>query len=228
MGNATDRLKILVGEAGLDKLNEAKVTVIGLGGVGGQVAEAIVRSFVGRVVLVDGDRVDASNVNRQILATQRNVGEEKALLAAARAKEINPTAEITPVVRFVKADNLDDLPIWDSDVVLDAIDDVEAKVALLAECVKRGVKAISSMGAANRTDPTAFKVADISETHTCPLAKKMRKMLASLGITKGIDVVFSTEKGESFGGALGSFSFVPPAAGLVLASAAIRYLLARE
>ena len=84
------------------------------------------------------------------------------------------------------------------------------------------------MGAANRTDPTAFKVADISETHTCPLAKKMRKKLAALGITKGVDVVFSTEKGESFDGALGSFSFVPPAAGLVLASAAIRYLLAKQ
>ena len=227
MGNATDRLSILIGEEGVAKLKKTKVTVVGLGGVGGMAAEAVVRSFVGRVLLIDGDRVDGSNINRQILATATTVGREKALLAAERAREINPEAEVTPLPRFVSEENLSSLPIWDSDRILDAIDDIPAKVALIVEALRRGVPVISSMGAANRLDPTAFKVADISEAHTCPLAKKLRKLLAAQGITKGLDVVFSTEKPLSFGGGLGSNAFVPPAAGLTLASAAIRKILSR-
>jgi len=228
MERNTDRLEILVGASGLERLKKAKVTVVGLGGVGGQAAEAVARSFVGHIVLIDGDKVNPSNVNRQILATEKTVGRQKALVAADRAREINGQAEITALPVFVTGETLAELPIWDSDCVLDAIDDVPAKVALLAECVKRGVPVFSSMGAANRLDPTAFKVADIAEAHTCPLAKKVRKLLAAQGITKGVTVVYSTEKPLSFGGALGSNAFVPPAAGLALASAAIRALLEKE
>ena len=228
MDKATDRLEILVGQAGVERLKKAKVTVVGLGGVGGQAAEAVVRSFVGRVVLIDGDRVAPSNLNRQILSTADAVGREKAEVAAARARAINPSAEVTALPLFVTAENLASLPIWDSDCVLDAIDDVDAKVALLAECVRRGVSVYSSMGAANRLDPTAFRVADIADAHTCPLAKKVRKLLAAQGITKGVTVVFSVEKPLSFGGALGSNAFVPPTAGLTLASAAVRYLLSSK
>lgn len=228
MEKSTDRLGILVGEAGLERLKKAKAAVVGLGGVGGQAAEAVARSFVGRIVLIDGDKVNPSNINRQILATEQTVGREKAVVAAERAQEINPAAEITALPVFVTAENLAELPIWDSDCILDAIDDVSAKVALLAECVRRGVPVFSSMGAANRLDPTAFKVADVSEAHTCPLAKKVRKLLAAQGITKGVTVVYSTERPLSFGGALGSNAFVPPAAGLTLAAAAIRALLEKE
>ena len=227
MEKPTDRLRILVGEEGVEKLKKAKVTVVGLGGVGGEAAEAVARSFVGRILLVDGDKVNPSNINRQILATSENVGREKAIVAAERAREINPEAEVTALPVFIRKESLADLPIWDSDCVVDAIDDLPAKVALLAECVRRGVPVFSSMGAANRMDPTAFKVADISEAHTCPLAKKVRKELAALGITKGVTVVFSTEKPLSFGGALGSNAFVPPAAGLALAFAAVRALLGK-
>ncbi|MBO4472529.1 MAG: tRNA threonylcarbamoyladenosine dehydratase [Clostridia bacterium] len=228
MERNTDRLGILVGEAGLERLKKSKVTVVGLGGVGGQAAEAVARSFVGHIVLIDGDKVNPSNLNRQLLATERTVGREKAIVAAERAREINAEADVTALPLFITADNLAELPIWDSDCVLDAIDDVPAKVALIAECVRRGVPVFSSMGAANRLDPTAFKVADVSEAHTCPLAKKVRKLLAAQGITKGATVVYSTEKPLSFGGALGSNAFVPPAAGLALASAAIRTLLEKE
>ena len=228
MEKATDRLTILLGDDGVKRLAAAKVAVVGLGGVGGQAAEAIARSFVGTLVLVDGDRINVSNVNRQILSTAKNVGREKALVAADRAREINPKAQVTALPVFVTAENLAELPIWDSDCILDAIDDVSAKVALLAECVRRGVPVFSSMGAANRLDPTAFKVADVSEAHTCPLAKKVRKLLAAQGITKGVTVVYSTERPLSFGGALGSNAFVPPAAGLTLAAAAIRALLEKE
>ncbi|MBO4479519.1 MAG: ThiF family adenylyltransferase [Clostridia bacterium] len=228
MEKATDRLTILIGEQGVDRLAAAKVAVVGLGGVGGQAAEAIARSFVGSLVLVDGDKVNASNCNRQILASAKTVGKEKALVAADRVKEINPDAEVLAQPLFVTAENVASLPIWDADCVVDAIDDVDAKVALIKEARARGVKIVSSMGAANRFDPMAFKVADISETHTCPLAKKIRKLLAEQGITKGVTVVYSTEKPLSFGGALGSNAFVPPAAGLLVASAAVNLLLKDE
>lgn len=227
MERATDRLIVLIGEEGVKRLAAAKVAVIGLGGVGGQAAEAIARSFVGTLVLVDGDRVNVSNVNRQILSTATNVGREKALVAADRAREINPEAQVTALPVFVTAENVASLPIWDADCVVDAIDDVDAKVAIIKEARARGVKIVCSMGAANRFDPMAFKVADISETHTCPLAKKLRKLLAAQGITEGVKVVYSTEKPLSFGGALGSNAFVPPAAGLLLASAAIKEILSK-
>ena len=228
MEKATDRLTILIGEQGVNRLAAAKVAVVGLGGVGGQAAEAIARSFVGSLVLVDGDKVNASNCNRQILASAKTVGKEKALVAADRVKEINPDAKVLAQPLFVTAENVASLPIWDADCVVDAIDDVDAKVALIKEARARGVKIVSSMGAANRFDPMAFKVADISETHTCPLAKKIRKLLAEQGITKGVTVVYSTEKPLSFGGALGSNAFVPPAAGLLVASAAVNLLLKDE
>ena len=228
MEKATDRLTILIGEQGVDRLAAAKVAVVGLGGVGGQAAEAIARSFVGSLVLVDGDKVNASNCNRQILASAKTVGKEKALVAADRVKEINPDVKVLARPLFVTAENVASLPIWDADCVVDAIDDVDAKVALIKEARARGVKIVSSMGAANRFDPMAFKVADISETHTCPLAKKIRKLLAEQGITKGVTVVYSTEKPLSFGGALGSNAFVPPAAGLLVASAAVNLLLKDE
>ena len=227
MEKATDRLRILLGDDGVKRLAAAKVAVIGLGGVGGQAAEAIARSFVGTLVLVDGDRINVSNVNRQILSTAKNVGREKALVAADRAREINPEAQVTALPVFVTAENVATLPIWDADCVVDAIDDVDAKVALIKEARGRGVKIVCSMGAANRFDPMAFKVADISETHTCPLAKKLRKLLAAQGIEKGVKVVYSTEKPLSFKGALGSNAFVPPAAGLLLASAVVKEILSK-
>ena len=227
MEKATDRLTILLGDDGVKRLAAAKVAVIGLGGVGGQAAEAIARSFVGTLVLVDGDRINVSNVNRQILSTAKNVGREKALVAADRAREINPEAQVTALPLFVTAENVATLPIWDADCVVDAIDDVDAKVALIKEARGRGVKIVCSMGAANRFDPMAFKVADISETHTCPLAKKLRKLLAAQGIEKGVKVVYSTEKPLSFKGALGSNAFVPPAAGLLLASAVVKEILSK-
>ena len=225
MEKVSDRLEILIGKAGVDRLASAKVAIIGLGGVGGQAAEAIARSFVGNLVLIDCDCVAYSNLNRQILATMENVGSEKAILAGERARAINPAAKVTSLPLFLTEKNIPCLDIYDADVIVDAIDDVDAKVALIKEATSRGVKIISAMGAANRLDPMAFKVADISETHTCPLAKKVRKMLSDVGITKGVTVVYSTEKPLSFGGALGSNAFVPPAAGLLLAKAVVDVIL---
>ena len=220
-----DRLRILIGDAGAERLRAAKVTICGIGGVGGHAAEAVARSFVGRIVLVDGDVVQVSNLNRQLVATEASVGRAKAIVMKERISLINSLAEVTAECVFITPENIDDLPIWDSDVIVDAIDDVEAKVALICAAKSRGVKIVSAMGAANRLDPTAFKVADISETHTCPLAKKIRKELSARGITEGVTVVYSTEKPASFGGALGSNAFVPAAEGLVVASVVFRELL---
>jgi len=224
MERRDDRLRILIGDAGAERLRGSKVTVCGIGGVGGYAAEAVARSFVGRIVLVDGDVVQVSNLNRQLVATEATIGKKKTDVMAARVSLINSLAEVTAESVFITPENVASLPIWDSDVIIDAIDDVTAKVALIVEAKRRGVPIISAMGAANRTDPMAFKVADISETHTCPLAKKMRRELAAQGITEGVTVVFSTERPASFGGALGSNAFVPAAAGLTIASAAIKLL----
>ena len=228
MEKATDRLEILIGAEGIARLAAAKVVIVGLGGVGGQAAECIARSFVGSIVVIDGDRVALSNLNRQIIATAEKVGESKALVCASRLAAVNPSAKVTALPLFLTAENIPALDIWDADVILDAIDDVEAKVALICEAHARGVTILSSMGAANRSDPMAFRVADISETHTCPLAKKVRRLLAAQGISKGVRVVYSTEKPASFGGALGSNSFVPPAAGILLAKSAIDLILRAE
>jgi len=228
MENRDDRLKILVGEKGVEALRAAKVAVCGVGGVGGYVAEAVVRSFVGEVVLVDGDKVAPSNLNRQIVATESTVGKSKVSVMASRAADINPLVKVIALETFITAENVAELPLWEADYVVDAIDDVKAKVALILEARRRGVPIISAMGAANRFDPTAFRVADISETHTCPLAKKIRKELASIGITQGVKVVFSTEKPHSFGGALGSVAWTPAAEGLLIASEVIRSICSGE
>lgn len=226
MEKVTDRLEILYGEDGVRKLKEAKVAVVGVGGVGGYAAEAIARAFVGDILLIDADVVAPSNVNRQIIAFPSVVGQGKAELMKQRAEEIYPERRVTALKTFVTPENLPSLDaLWETDVIVDAIDSVPSKIALILEAKRRRKFIISCMGAANREDITAFRAADISETHTCPLAKKIRKALAEAGVSQGVRVVFSTEKPKSFGGALGSNSFAPAAAGLLAASEAIKKIL---
>ena len=226
MENFTDRLEILYGAEGVSKLENAAVAVVGVGGVGGFAAEAIARAFVGRIVLIDADVVAPSNVNRQIIAFPSTVGQGKADLMKERIERINPDCHVTALKLFVTEENLPSIQaLGEADVIVDAIDSVPSKVALILEAVKRGKRIVSSMGAANREDCTAFRAADISEAHTCPLAKKIRRQLAASGVTEGVRVVFSTEKPKSFGGALGSNSFTPAAAGLAAASEAIKSIL---
>ncbi len=229
MENYSDRLELLYGKEGVERLSRASVAIVGVGGVGGFAAEAIARAFVGRIVLVDADVVSPSNVNRQIIAFPSSVGQGKAELMEKRVREIHPNCRVTALKTFVTEQNLSSLgEIWEADAIVDAIDSVPSKIALIAEAKKRGAFIVSSMGAANREDPTAFRVADISETHTCPLAKKIKKELAARGIAQGVRAVFSTEKPKSLGGALGSNSFTPAAAGLVVASEIIKAILRGE
>ena len=226
METYTDRLEILYGAEGVAKLKAAKVAVVGVGGVGGYAAEAVARSFVGNILLIDADSVSPSNVNRQIIAFPRTVGQGKAELMSERIRAIDPDRSVRALKCFVTEENLPSLSeLWDADVIIDAIDAVPSKIALILEAKKRGKFIVSCMGAANREDITAFRAADISETHTCPLAKKIRKALADASVTDGVRVVFSTEKPRSFGGALGSNSFAPAAAGLLAASETIKKIL---
>lgn len=187
------RTRRLLGQAALERLAASKVVVVGLGGVGSYVVEALARSGVGRFVLVDHDTVDITNVNRQVHALTSTVGRPKVEVERERVLDINPAAEVETHQVFFTSDAADEILGPGCSYVVDAIDAVEPKVMLIAEAARRGMPVISSMGAGNKLDPTKFVVADISETHTDPLARAVRRRLRRLGITSGIKVVFSTE-----------------------------------
>lgn len=227
------RTQWLIGQEGLHKLQAATVAVCGLGGVGGAAVEALARSGIGKLVIIDHDRVDPTNINRQLIAFTSTIGQPKVEVAAARLRDINPECEVIALQMFYNKDCSQQLFDHQPDYVVDAIDSVAAKVDLITECVARNVPIISSMGAGNKLDPTKFMVTDISETHTCPLAKVVRTNLRKLGITRGVKTVFSTEqprkidRGDTDERAPGSIAFVPPVAGYIIASVVIRDLLAK-
>ncbi len=222
------RTELLIGQQGLDSLARARVIVVGLGGVGSYCAEALARAGVGSLVLVDGDSVSVTNINRQIIALVDAVGLPKAEVMADRVKRINPACTVVPMVMWVNRDNVDRLlALGPNSVhyVADAIDSIPAKLDLIEACVKSGVGAVSSMGAGNKLDPTRFRVADISQTHTCPMARAVRQGLRRRGILNGLTVVFSDEPPVAQRpGPVGSISMVPGAAGLAMAGVIIRHL----
>lgn len=222
------RTALLIGKQGLDRLAQARVIVVGLGGVGSYCAEALARAGVGSLVLVDGDSVSATNINRQLLALVDTVGLPKAEVMADRIRRINPGCDVAPMVMWVDRANVDQLlaPGPNSaQYVADAIDTIPAKLDLIEACLRSGVGAVSSMGAGNRLDPTRFRVADISETHTCPMARSVRQGLRRRGILNGLTVVFSDEPPVvQRPGPVGSISMVPGAAGLAMAGVIIRHL----
>ena len=196
-----DRIGRLAGDEGMKKLLRAKVMVVGLGGVGSFAAEALVRSGVGHVKIVDFDKVCITNTNRQLQALKGQVGRYKANVLAERLRQINPQATVEPIERFYMAENSDEILSDDLDYVIDAIDNVTAKCHLLATCVERGIPVVCSTGASGRWDPTQLRTADLSETHTDPLASSVRKLLRqnhnfpSKG-KFGIPAVFSAERIE--------------------------------
>ena len=208
----------ITGEEGLAKLNAAKVLIVGIGGVGSYASEAIARGGVGHITLMDGDTVQPSNLNRQLVALTSTLGKNKAEVMAARINDINPGTEVTALARFYRED--DELDLTAFDWVIDAIDDVNAKTALIKNARGNGVSIVSAMGAAGKSG-TGFRVSDISKTNTCPLAKVMRKRLRDAGI-EHLDVAWSDEKPVPRDGELGSLSYVPGSAGLCLAGHVIR------
>ena len=218
MEDRYSRTRQLIGEEGLALLKASSVLIVGVGGVGSYAAEAVARAGVGNITLMDGDSVQPSNLNRQLVALTSTIGKNKAEVMAERIRDIDPDTNVTALARFYEEN--DSLDLTDFDWVIDAIDSVIAKTALIKTAIDNDVNIVSAMGAAGKFD-TQFKIADISKTSTCPLAKVMRKRLRDIGI-EHLPVVFSEEKPVPREGVLGTLSYVPGSAGLCLAGYVIR------
>lgn len=223
------RTRMLLGAEAMEKLNNAKVCVLGLGGVGGYVVEALARSGVGELHVVDNDSVSVSNINRQIIATEKTVGMPKTELVRERVKQICSETKVVCYNMFYLPGE-SEIDFTEFDYVIDAIDTVSAKIDIAVKCEQLGVPLISSMGTGNKLDPTAFRVADIYKTKVCPLARVMRYELKKRNV-KHLKVVYSEEvpkeKVETKEGdrAPASVAFVPPVAGFVIASEVVKDLI---
>ncbi|WP_431027306.1 tRNA threonylcarbamoyladenosine dehydratase [Lysinibacillus sp. LZ02] len=187
------RNELAIGQEGIEKLKNTTVAILGVGGVGSFAAEACARSGVGRIILVDKDNVDITNINRQLVAYLSTVGKSKSAVMKERIADINPECEVIDMHMFYTEETYEQFFAQGIDYVIDASDTVMYKIHIMRECLQRGIPMISSMGAANKMDPTRFKIADISKTHTDPLAKIIRTKLKKEGIKKGVTVVFSDE-----------------------------------
>ena len=248
MENQFSRIELLFGKEAIEHLSKCRVAVFGIGGVGGFVCEALARSGVGALDLIDNDKVCLSNLNRQIIATHKTIGEYKTDVMKERILDINPDAEINTYHCFFLPENASEFPFDKYDYVIDAIDTVTAKIELVMQCQKYGVPIMSSMGAGNKLDPTQFRVTDIFKTKMDPLAKVMRYELKKRGIKK-LKVVYSEEiplqpisdasasektdentsaevngQGTSRRATPGSTAFVPSVAGLIIAGEVIKDL----
>ena len=235
-----DRTLGLIGDEALDKLKRSRILVFGLGGVGGYLTEALARAGVGNLTLVDFDTVSVSNINRQVLALHSTVGMKKTEVMEKRLLDINPSLNVVTLCQKVDARWIDSFNFDAYDYIGDAIDDVPGKIAIIEKAKAKGIPVISCLGTGGRLDPTKFQITDISKTHTCPLARKMRKELSARGITE-VKVLFSSENPSSTHGKLTesvsgknsadekmgipSISFCPSVAGLLIASEIIRYLI---
>lgn len=233
-----ERTHILIGSAGITALAGKHVLVAGLGGVGSCCAEALARAGIGRLTLIDHDCVSVSNINRQLPALLSTVGQAKIEVMQSRILDINPACQLFVKRVFLTTENVNELVPGDCDYVIDAIDSLACKVALVGESLKRGLRVASSMGAGNRLDPARIKLADIEKTEMCPLARQMRKRLQRhYDIRKGVLTVFSDEQphpplppepvdGPGRPRAVnGTISYMPPIFGLMLAGAVIQRLL---
>ena len=234
------RTALLLGDEAMAKLRQAKVAVFGLGGVGGYVVEALSRSGIGALELVDHDTISITNINRQLLATRSTVGQSKAAAAKARVLDIDPEISVTATEAFFGPDTAGEFDFSGYSYVVDAIDTVTGKLALITAAQAAGVPIISSMGTGNKLDPTKFQIADISKTSVCPLARIMRKECAKRGI-RHLKVLFSTEDPitpamehsteelpEGRRALPGSVAFVPSVAGLIIAGEVIKDLTATK
>ena len=236
--DAFSRTALLLGDKGMEKLKNARVAVFGLGGVGGYVAEALARSGVGALELIDHDTISQTNINRQLLATVNTIGQPKAEAARERVLSINPEARVTARCEFYGPQTAENFDFTRYSYVVDAIDTVTGKLALVTAAQAAGVPIISCMGTGNKLDPTKFQIADITKTSVCPLARIMRKECAKRGI-KHLKVLFSTEDPipsapvdslteelpEGRRALPGSVAFVPSVAGLIIAGEVIKDII---
>jgi len=231
-----ERTELLLGQEKLAKLKRAHVLVVGLGGVGAYAAEQLCRAGIGKMTIVDGDVVEESNRNRQLPALISTKGKPKAEVLAARFHDINPELELTVINDFIRDDKtIELLKSQPFDYVVDAIDTLSPKVFLVYHAKQLGIKVVSSMGAGGKMDPSKIQISDISKSHSCGLARMMRKRLSRLGIKKGVKVVFSPEEidenairleeSQNKKSTVGTISYMPPLFGCFIASAVIRELI---
>ena len=232
-----DRTKRLLGSNAMEKLNNSHVAVFGIGGVGGHAVDALVRSGIGAITIVDSDEVAESNINRQLIATTKTIGRKKVEVMKEHMLEINPAVKVEAYDCFFLPETRGQFDFTKFDYVIDAVDTVTAKLELVMACKEAGVPIISSMGAGNKLDPTAFEVADVYKTSVCPLAKVMRRELKKRNV-KHLKVVYSKEEAlepietEEFvsdekrqrRATPGSIAFVPSVAGLILAGEVVKDL----
>lgn len=215
-----------IGEADFRKLRQAKVLLFGIGGVGSYTGEALVRAGIGQLTIVDRDVVDVTNINRQLIALHSTIGQDKVLAAAKRYADIDPTVTIVPIKGDVTPDNMDVFQIGDFDYVIDAVDTVSAKLAIIKTCHQKHIPVITCMGTGNKTNAAGFEVTTVEKTSVCPLARVMRRELKTAGIT-GIKTVYSKESPIVRTDPPGSLSFVPGTAGLIIAGEVVRDLLSK-
>lgn len=228
------RTAMLIGENGVEKLNRSHVAVFGVGGVGGYAVEALVRAGLGKITLVDSDRVAESNINRQIIATHNTVGQYKTEAMRDRIASINPDCEVICHSVFFDENNRSDFDFSSYDYVVDAIDSLSAKIDLISAAKESGTSIVSAMGAGNKLDPTMFEVSDISKTTVCPLARAVRIALRKRGINH-LKVVYSKEEpavknntDENGNRVPASISFVPSVMGLIIAGEVIKDISKRD
>lgn len=234
--NFLERTELLIGKEKIDFLRKSKVMVIGMGGVGSYAAEALARAGLGNLILIDGDVVEESNINRQLVALHSTIGMNKTDVMSERVKDINPFINVKTIHEFIEPHKVGEILKNETvDVVIDCIDSLSPKISLLKECKKQKVKCVSVMGAGGKIDPSKVIIRDISSTHSCLLAQKIRKRLKELNINKGIRAVFSTEiqnydslkltDGLNYKKSFyGTISYMPAIFGLNAASEAIRLL----
>lgn len=229
MSDQYSRTEMVIGAEAVEKIKSASVIVFGIGGVGSYVVEGLARAGVGRLILVDNDVVDITNINRQLPALHSTVGKPKAQVMADRVKDINPDCDVDAAICFFMPDNADEFDFSEVDYVVDAIDTVTGKLALIEKAYNDNVPVISSMGTGNKLDPSVFKITAIEKTKVCPLAKVMRKELKNRGI-QGVKVLYSEEEPIKHEGQRtpGSISFVPSVAGLMIAGEVVRDLISKS
>ena len=232
MQNQFSRSELLIGKEGIEKLHKSRVAVFGIGGVGGYTVDALVRSGVEQIDLIDDDKVCLTNLNRQLIATRKTVGKDKVDIMRERILEINPKVTVNVYKTFFLPENADTFPFEEYDYVVDAIDIITSKIYLIKCCYENNINVISAMGAGNKLDPTRFKVVDIYKTSGCPLARVMRRELKKLGIkklkcvcsdeTSSGEVIESYERRKS---SPSSISFIPSTMGLIITSEVVKDLI---
>ena len=219
------RLEKLITKEKVDLLKDKSILILGCGGVGGYVVESLARSGIGKLIIVDGDVIDESNINRQIIALESTIGMKKTKVLASRIKDINSHLEVISIDKFIDKDNIDELFKYDIDYFVDACDTVSTKKLVISKCVEKNINLISSMGAGNRLDPSKLEITTLDKTKNDPIARILRRYVKDEHINKKIKVLCSTEVPIKTKDVVGSNAFVPCSGGLLITSYIIRDII---